>query len=181
MPWPCSFHFYYVTNKIALCKFLQKLLPLIYFQFWAFLVRLGNWSEFLSCVFLEASYEMWRKINFLPRETGACQNLQGKNPTIVKLAVDNLNLPLCDSHDSDCAVLIAQTNCMSLLLRRKDVSVRWEGGCNTIWQLRDMGQLLETQLFFDSLVVCFKFSHFTCRVVPIFLGAEGLRVNHTGR
>ena len=76
-----------------------------------FMVGLQNWSEFFGC-FIEASKEIWRKVKYFLRWTRACHNLQhfyvnvmGKNPTIVKLPVESINLRLCDSNDY-CTLLI---------------------------------------------------------------------------
>ena len=107
--WPCSFHFRYMTNEMAhfvslQSLFLQKLLSWMYLQFGEyFLLVWASETNFLA-VFSKRVRRFQEKLIFsevnknLP-ELAVFVSILGENPTVLKLAVDNVNLSLCHLRD----------------------------------------------------------------------------------
>ena len=106
MRWRCSFYFPYMTNKMVLT--LEVWFPRSdgHLQFVYISCGLGNWSEFCGC-FIESSSEIWRKIKYLSRDkqerappwSWYMSIFSEISTTVLTLAVDSLNLRLCDSCD----------------------------------------------------------------------------------
>ena len=103
--WPCIFHFHYVTNEIVLCKYFSR----------SYCHKFICNFPSISCGFGQLKWILklffWKRIQRCEGKLNTCWNKQkharpcrGKTPTVLKLAVDNVKLALCDSRDF-CIVL----------------------------------------------------------------------------
>ena len=114
--WPCSFHLRYVTNEIAhfvslQSLFLHKLLSWMYLQFSEYFLWVWASEAIFLAVFSKRVRIFQEKLNIfwgkqeLARTCSVCVNT-GENPTVLKLAVDNVNLSLCDLRDLSAWLLL---------------------------------------------------------------------------